>query len=120
VNRSILLVALLGLLAASLTRAEEPSACTSMCTSEKDQCMVRAGKLTELDKMPRVEETNPFARTSNEGGGASSTASVTTDRLAAQRRSQERVGACNASYKRCNSACAPAAAPGAEQVAPAK
>lgn len=107
-NRSILLVALLGLMAAPLAQAEEPSVCTSVCTSEKEQCTKRAGKLTELDSLPKLEEKNPFARTADGAGQVWSESARANDRRAAQRRNSERVDACNASYKRCTSACAPA------------
>ncbi len=110
-NRSILLVALLGFMAAPLTYAQEASVCTSMCTSEKEQCTARAARLTDLDSKPRVEETNPFARTADNAGQISSDSGRVTERMAAQRRNRERTDACNATYKRCTSVCAPAAAP---------
>lgn len=109
--RSILLVALLGLLAAPLTHAEEPSVCTSMCESDKQQCTKRASKLTELDKLPTLEEKNPFARTSNQTGPVWSQAERATERRAGQMRNRERVEACNAGYLRCTRGCAPAVAP---------
>jgi hypothetical protein len=119
VNRSILLVALLGLLAAPLTHAQEGSVCTSACSAEKEQCTSRAAKLAEFDRKPTVEETNPFARTADSMNQVSSEAARANERRAAQQRTSERVGACNASYKRCTSACAPVA-PAADQAAPAK
>jgi hypothetical protein len=118
VNRPVLLLALLGLLAAPLSYAEEPSVCTSMCTSEKEQCTVRAAKLTELDKEPKLEEKNPFARTGDVGQVWSESARV-NERRAAQRRNSERVEVCNASYKRCTRACAPTP-PAGEQAAAVK
>ncbi len=91
-----------------------------MCTSEKEQCTARAGKLTELDNLPKLEEKNPFAQTASRAGQGWSESARVTDRLAAQRRNNERVGVCNASYKRCASACAPAISPVANQADPAK
>lgn len=118
-NRSILLVALLGLMAAPLSHAQEPTVCASVCTSEKEQCTKRASKMTELDDLPSVEEKNPFARVGGQGQ-VISVAARDAERKAAQRRESERYGACAASYKRCSSACAPAASPAADQALPAK
>ncbi|WP_159698578.1 hypothetical protein [Massilia sp. 9I] len=114
-NPSTLLVALLGLLAASLVHAHEPSMCTSMCSSEKQQCTSRAAKLAVFDRKPSLEETNPFARTADGLGQVSSEAARANERRAAQQRSSERAAACNASYKRCTSACAPADPPVTKQ-----
>lgn len=108
-NRSVLLLALLGLMASTLSYAQEPSVCTSMCTSEKEQCAVRAAKLTKLDKEPKLEEKNPFARTGDVGQVWSASAQA-NERRAAHRRNNERVDACDTSYKRCTRACAPAVA----------
>ena len=119
-NRSALLVVLLGFMAVPLAHAEEPSVCASMCTSEKAQCTARAAKLTSLDRLPSVTETNPFARTSNETGPVYSASAAATERTAMQRRGKERVEACDASYRRCASACVPVAAPVSEQAAAAK
>lgn len=108
VNRSILLFILLGLLAAPVARAvQDPVVCKATCTAEQGKCMSRAAKMTELDKRPRLEEVNPFAR--SEGGvpTAWSESSVKTDGLAAQRRSLERNEACVASYTRCTAVCEP-------------
>ena len=118
-NRSIVLAALLGLMAAPLTHAAEPSVCTSMCASEKQQCTSRAAKMTELDDRSSVEETNPLAR-AGQLGQVSSEPARAAQRLAAQTRNRERVGVCNASYKRCSSACAPGVIPVVEQAAAAK
>lgn len=120
VKRSAFFLSLLGLMAASLAHADEPSVCKSMCTSEREQCTVRARKLTELDKLPTVEEKNPFARTADGGRQISSESVRTTERLAAQRRNRERTDACDATYRRCTNACAPVVVPAAEQAAPAK
>ena len=118
-NRSIVIVVVLGLMAPFLAHAEERSLCASMCSSEKRQCTSRAAKLTELDNLPSVEEKNPFARTANMGQVTPEPARV-GERLSAQRRGSERVGACDASYKRCSSACGPLVAPVVEQGLPAK
>lgn len=119
-NRSVLLLALLAFLAAPLARADEPSVCASMCTSEKEQCTVRAAKLTELDNLPKLEEKNPFARTADGAGQVWSDSARATERRAAQQRNSERVAVCNASFKRCTKACAPAAPPAVEQSTAAK
>lgn len=66
-NCSTLLIALLGLMAAPLSHADEPSVCTSVCASEKQQCTSRAGRLTGFDKLPPVEEKNQFAHTATMG-----------------------------------------------------
>jgi len=119
VKPSVLLIILLGLMT-SLAHAQEPSACTAACTAEKEQCTARASKLSELDKAPKLEEANPFARTADRNSSAWSDSARSTDRLASQRRGKERLDACTANFKRCSSACTPAVAPAREQVAPAK
>jgi hypothetical protein len=118
VNRSILLV-VLGLMVSALAQAEEPSVCASVCASEKQQCTARAAKLTELDDRPSVEEANPLMRAGS-GGQIISEPARAAQRDAAQKRGRERVGACNASYKRCSSACAPAVVPVVEQASAGK
>jgi hypothetical protein len=103
VNRSILLLALLGLLAAPMAWAvQDPAVCKSMCTAEQGKCLSRASKMTELDKRPRLEEVNHFGRS-----GVWSESSVKTDQLAFQRRSLERNEACMASFTRCTAVCEP-------------
>lgn len=106
-NRSLLLVALLGLMA-PLAHADEPSVCTSVCASEKQQCTNRAGRVTGFDKLPPVEEKNQFARTANHGQVQSM-----PERAAEQsdfhKRKRERLDACDASYRSCARACAPSA-----------
>jgi hypothetical protein len=111
---------MLGLMAPLLTHAAEPSVCTSMCTSEKEQCTSRAGKLTDLDSRPSVGETNPFARTANNMGQVESDSARVTERFATQRRNRERTDACNTSYKRCTSSCAQAIVPVIDQAAPGR
>jgi len=104
-NRLILL-GLLGLLASPMAQAiHNPAVCKPMCTVEQGKCMSRAAKMTQLDKRPRLEEINPFARTADNIPTAWSEASVRTDQLAAQRRSMERNAACTATYTRCTAAC---------------
>ncbi|MCC2974703.1 hypothetical protein [Massilia sp. IC2-476] len=108
-NRSALFLVLFGLIATPLAHADEPSVCKSVCTSEKEQCTVRARKLTELDKLPTPEEKNPFAQTAERAGQLPSVSGHATERLAAQRRNRERTDACDATYKRCTNSCAPIA-----------
>jgi hypothetical protein len=108
VNRSILFFILLGLLAAPMARAvQDPVVCKATCTTEQGKCMSRAAKMTELDKRPRLEEVNPFARTADNLGAVWSESSVKTDQLAFQRRILERNEACTASYARCTAVCEP-------------
>lgn len=109
-NHSILLIALLGLMAAPLSHADEPSVCTSVCASEKQQCTSRASRLTGFDKLPPVEEKNQFARVANHGQVESVPARV-AEQSDFHKRKRERLDACDASYLRCSRACAPSASP---------
>ncbi|KFC73732.1 hypothetical protein [Massilia sp. LC238] len=105
-NRSLLLVALLGLMASPLVHADEPSVCTSVCASEKQQCTSRAGRLTGFDKLPPVEEKNQFARVANHGQVESVPARA-AEQSDFHKRKRERLDACDASYRSCTRACAP-------------
>ena len=105
-NRSVLLVALLGLMA-PLAHADEPSVCTSVCASEKQQCTSRAGRLTGLDKLPPAEEKNQFARMANHGQ-VQTLPARSAENSDYHKRKRERLDACDASYLRCTRACAPA------------
>lgn len=118
-NRSILLVALLGLMAAPLAHADEPSVCTSVCASEKQQCTSRAGRLTGFDKLPPVEEKNQFARVANHGQVESVPARA-AEQSDFHKRKRERLDACDVSYLRCTRACAPSASPVVGKALPAK
>lgn len=109
-NPSILLIVLSALMAAPLAHADEPSVCTSVCASEKQQCTSRAGRLTGLDKLPAAEEKNQFARTANHGQVQSVPARA-AEQSDFHKRKRERLDACDASYLRCTRACAPAASP---------
>lgn len=119
VNRSILLVALFGLMAAPLTHAEEASVCTSVCASEKQQCTNQARRLTGLDKLPPVEEKNQFARVANHGQVQSVPARA-AENSEFHKRKRERLDACDASYRSCTRACAPSASSIAAKAFPAK
>lgn len=115
-KRSILLIALLGVFAAPLTRAEEPSMCKSMCADTKQQCANRAGRLTELDTIAG-EEKNPLADTANRMRPESAREAERSDFM---KRKRERLDACDASYLRCTRGCGPAMSAGREKAAPAK
>lgn len=108
-NRSILFLAVFGLLAAPIARAvQDPAVCKSTCTVEQGKCMSRAAKMTEIDmRRPRLEEINPFPRSEGGMSAAWSESSVKTDKLAMERRSLERNEACTASYTRCTAVCEP-------------
>lgn len=116
VKRSILLVALLGIFAAPLTRAEEPSMCKSMCTDTKQQCAKRAGRLTELDDV-KGEEKNPLADTANRMRPEAAREAERTDFM---KRKRERLDACDASFLRCTRGCGPATSVRSEKAASVK
>jgi hypothetical protein len=120
VNHSILLLALLGLIATRMAHAQTPSVCASMCEAEQEQCSIRAHKLAQFDTSSSMEEKNPFARTANRAGRVGNESTRVTERYAAQMRARERLNACNAGYQRCTGACAPAVAPAAEEASPGK
>lgn len=100
-----MLVALLGIFAAPLTRAEEPSVCKSMCSDTKQQCAKRADRLTELDNVAG-EEKNPLADTANRMRPESAREAERMDFI---KRKRERLDACDAGYMRCARGCGPAA-----------
>lgn len=118
-TRSILLLALFGLMAAPLTQAAESSVCTSVCASEKQQCASRAGRLTGLDKLPPVEEENQFARVANHGQVQSVPARA-AENSDFYKRKRERLDACDTSYRSCTRACAPSASSVVGKASPAK
>lgn len=103
-KRFVVLAALLGIIAAPVVRAEEPSVCKSMCSSEKQYCAKRAGTLTELDDVSG-EDKNPLSRTANQMRPETARAAERTDFM---KRKRERLDACDASYMRCTRGCAPA------------
>lgn len=115
-KRSILLVALLGIFAAPLTRAEEPSMCKSMCADTKQQCANRAGRLTELDNVAG-EEKNPLADTANRMRSETARNAERTDFM---KRKRERLDVCDASYLGCTRGCGPATPPISEKAELAK
>ena len=115
-KRSILLVALLGILASPLTRAEEPSMCKSMCADTKQQCANRAGRLTELDDV-KGEEKNPLADTANRMRPESAREAERNDFM---KRKRERLDVCDASYLRCTRGCGPVTSPVANKAASSK
>ena len=116
VKRSILLVALLGIFAAPVIRAEEPSMCKSMCADTKQQCAKRAGRLTELDNITG-EEKNPLADTANRMRSETAREAERTDFM---KRKRERLDACDASYMRCTRGCGSATPAISEKAVPAK
>jgi len=117
-KRFILLAGLLGLMAAHVSYAEEPSMCKSMCASEKQQCTGRADRRTELDNLT-VEDKNPLARMANQGQVQSmpARAAEQSDFL---KRKRERLDACDASYMRCTRGCGASDAVMSEKAAAAK
>lgn len=115
-KRSILLVTLLGIFAAPLTRAEEPSMCKSMCADTKQQCANRAGRLTELDNVAG-EEKNPLADTANRMRSETARNAERTDFM---KRKRERLDVCDASYLGCTRGCGPATPPISEKAGLAK
>ena len=115
-KRSILFVALLGIFAAPVTRAEEPSMCKSMCADTKQQCANRAGRLTELDDV-KGEEKNPLADTASRMRPESAREAERNDFM---KRKRERLDVCDASYLRCTRSCAPATSPLVDKAASGK
>lgn len=112
-KRSILLAALLGLMTAHVSYAEEPSMCKSMCASEKQQCTGRADRRTELDNLT-VEDKNPLARMANQGQVQSMPARA-AESSDFHKRKRERLDACDTNYRNCTRTCAPAAFPAASK-----
>lgn len=112
-KRFVVLAALLGIIAAPLTRAEEPSMCKSMCAAEKQKCGNRAGRLTELDDVT-AEDKNPLAVTARQMRSETARDAERTDFM---KRKRERLDACDASYMRCTRGCGTAAAPAVSEKA---
>lgn len=118
-NRSILFIALIGIMAAPMAHADGPSVCTSVCASEKQQCTSQAGRLTGLDKLPPVDDKNQFARTANLGQVQSVPARA-AEQSDFYKRKRERLDACDTSYRSCTRACAPSTSPVVAQAMPVK
>lgn len=105
-NRSKLLMAVLGMSLSAAALAAEPGLCKSMCASEKQECRAEAQSLTELDRDVLIppESKNPYERANN-AGQVASVAAQAHDRADDYRRGSERKGRCDATYLRCTRAC---------------
>jgi hypothetical protein len=105
-NRSKLLMAVLGMSLSAAALAAEPGVCKSMCTGEKQECRAKAQSQTELDRDPLItsDTKNPYDRANN-AGLVVSAATQAHDRADDYRRGAERKGQCDATYLRCTRAC---------------
>lgn len=107
-HRLALSALLLTSFAASLVHAQEASICTSLCNSERRQCLKDALSATREDESPliEIEDKNPHARVVSRIQGQPEPARV-AQRSDFERRRQERSRVCETSYRSCNRACAP-------------
>lgn len=105
-HRVVLLCALIGLGGAGSCRAEEPSLCTSLCSSEQRECKSNALKATTTDTSPliEIEDKNPYARNAARGQVVSEI-TRTAERSDFQKRKQERFNACDTTFRQCTRAC---------------
>ena len=106
-HRLALFCALIGLGGAGWCRAEEPSLCTSLCASQKQECKRDALEATENDtsNLLEMEEKNPYARNAARAQVVPEM-TRTAERSAFQKRKQERFDACDTGFRQCNRACA--------------
>jgi regulator of extracellular matrix RemA (YlzA/DUF370 family) len=105
-NRSKLLMAVIGMTLSTAALAAEPGVCKSMCTSEKQECRQKATRLSDIDSdvLAVPESKNPYDRANNRGLVAS-VATQERERSDRYRRISERTGQCDATYLRCTRAC---------------
>lgn len=102
----VLLCTLMGLGATGPCRAEEPSLCTSLCASQKQECKASALEATAHDTSPllEIEDKNPYARNAARGQVVSEI-TRTAERSDFQKRKQERFDTCDTRFRQCTRAC---------------
>lgn len=102
-KRLAVMTILLGL--SSISFAEEPAFCQSVCSSERNTCRAdaQASERSEGLLPTHVPDKNPFARTaqiqmrSDDGGALAKAGS--------DHRRMSRVGTCEETYQRCTRGC---------------
>lgn len=102
-HRLTVMMVLLGF--ASVSFAEEPAFCKSVCGSERNTCRADAQAREKSEGLlpTNAPEKNPFARTAkiqmrSDDGGA-------LEKAGSDHRRMARVGACESTYQRCMREC---------------
>lgn len=103
-HRLALLCLALGL--GSAAHAGEPGLCTSLCSTQKEECKANALEATENDTSNFFEmrEKNPYARAAAQGQPVPEM-TRTADRSNFEKRKQERFNACESKFRQCTRAC---------------
>ncbi|MBQ5940266.1 MULTISPECIES: hypothetical protein [unclassified Massilia] len=103
-HRLALLCLALGLGCAA--HADEPGLCTSLCSTQKQECKANALEATENDTSNFFEmrEKNPHARAAAQGQPVSDM-TRTAERSDFEKRKQARFNACESKFRQCTRAC---------------